>query len=167
MKSLQESLFDKDLINKNISFRNVYELASGNTAITYANYSTTFSITSLFDKDKVKTYKNPYKTDHLQGFVKGILGIIGDCRVPTEEELKTKDLTLFKFPVAAEWCKMVKKELRKYIKPQYATTFDQFFIIKFYDFNYFTKDKHFVTVELNLNNGKNILRFLFNKTLDK
>lgn len=89
MKSLIESLFDNDLIKKDLTIRDACELDAGNLGLrTYG-----FSIGQMFNVGKLSKYPNPYTDYHLSGInsLDHLIGIIMDQPMPTKSNIKTSD----------------------------------------------------------------------------
>ena len=103
MKSLQESLFDKDLVKKDLTIRDTYELLDTNRGMTAVG----FPIGQMFDINKLNKYARAYElplqraSDSLQK----LIGVIADLPVPDIKNYRKNG-----------WDDLAKKILSKYIK---------------------------------------------------
>ena len=128
MKSLQESLFDKDLMKKDLTIRDVCDLlTSGKGVSAYG-----FSIGQMFNVGKVSKYPNPYTNYHLSGInsLDHLIGIIMDQPMPTKSNIKISD---------HKWCENLKKVLTKYVRRPWKDEWDKkikIYLIEYSD-NYF------------------------------
>jgi len=128
MKSLQESLFDKDLTKKDLTIRDVCDLLDVGEGIRAYG----FSIGQMFNVDKIAKYPNPYIDYHLSGInsLDYLIGIIMDQPMPTKSNIKTSD---------HKWCENLKKVLTKYVRRPWRDEWDKkikIYLIS-YPINYF------------------------------
>jgi hypothetical protein len=111
---MTESLFDKDLVKKDLTIRDVYDLVTlGRGVSAYG-----FSIGQMFNVGKVSKYPNPYTNYHLSGInsLDHLIGIIMDQPIPTKSNIKTSD---------HKWCENLKKILTKYVGRNWKDEWDK------------------------------------------
>ena len=107
MKSLVESLFDKNIIQKsaNLTIRDIYDL---NPVYNHkpSGYiiDGDFPIGGMFDKSKLKHYKNPCDNDWFDNAGRCLMGIIIDLPIPPINTINDKS-----------WCELFKDDLIPYI----------------------------------------------------
>ena len=118
MKSLQESLFDKDLVKKDLKFRDVYELLAGHAGMQVWG----IPIGPVFSTTKVTKYKNPYypETGFLNAFNAGLMGIIADMPAPDQKTINNGHLNY-------DWCQELLSKLGKYVHRDWKWSFDEKF----------------------------------------
>ena len=119
MKSLQESLFDKDLKEKDLKFREVYDLLAGHNGMQVWG----MPIGPMFSTTKVTNYKNPYypETGFFNAFNAGFLGIITDMPVPSEKDFHNS---------TSKWCGDLNDRLLKYVRNDWKQEYKDMFIVE-------------------------------------
>jgi len=111
MKTLQESLFDKDLTTKEITLRDAYTPADNPIKSWGAN------ILIMFNVSKLSKYPNPYKYDCLYSEeLQCLSGIIMDMPIPSKSDMKLDN--------KSKWCKDLKEKLDKYIRREWKQQWD-------------------------------------------
>lgn len=145
MKSLKESLFDKDLAKKDLTIRDVCDLLDNNRGAAAWG----FPIGQMFNIDKIAKYPNPYTNYHLSGInaLDHLIGIIMDQPMPSKSNIKTSD---------HKWCENLKKVLTKYIKRSWKNEWDK--KIKIYLLEY---PNNCFGVNINFDNNSGAFEFLF------
>lgn len=117
MKSLKESLFDKDLAKKELKFRDVYKLLPG-----YAGMQVWgMPIGQMFSTTKIEKYRNPYYPDNgsfVNDFLAKFIGIIVNVQVPSKKDFNDSK---------SKWCSQLKTTLRKYVRNDWKQEFDEKF----------------------------------------
>lgn len=149
MKSLQESLFDKDLAKKDLKFRDVYDIISRNETFRVVGTP----ITPMFSLPKVTKYKNPWARDIFPDFAAGLLGIIGDMPAPLEKD--------FNRGRSGSWCQKAMNILSKYITRSWKYEFDTAFEV--YLWEEYINGVDSVTVELALSGGLGKTELIFKR----
>ena len=119
MKSLKESLFDKDLKEKDLKFREVYDLLAGHNGMQVWG----MPIGPMFSTTKVTNYKNPYypETGFFNAFNAGFLGIITDMPVPSEKDFHNS---------ASKWCGDLNDRLLKYVRNDWKQEYKDKFVVE-------------------------------------
>ena len=114
MKSLKESLFDSNLVKKDLTIRDVWDLLDNDRGAVASG----FPIGQMFNVDKVAKYPNPYTDYHLSGIntLDHFIGIIMDQPIPTKSNIKTSD---------HKWCENLKKVLTKYVGRAWKDEWDK------------------------------------------
>lgn len=113
MKSLQESLFDNNLHEKEPSLRSLYKIRSkGGMDVSGIN------ILNFFSATKLSKYPFLYDRDNIPLLTPtaGLFGIIVDMPVPTDEDFIKDE--------KSKWSKTLKDRLSKYIWPSYKDMYD-------------------------------------------
>jgi len=116
MKSLQESLFDKDLAEKELTLRNAYDILGD-----YKGFkSWGMPIGQIFSVNMVNHYKNPYSSDERNDFFRGLFGIIMDMPVPSDKDINSG---------GGDWAqKLISKQgLGKYVSPSWRHEYNEKF----------------------------------------
>ena len=125
MKSLRESLFDKDLVKKDLKFRDAYDLLIRGIDDPLAGCTGTrawgMPIGQMFSSKKIEKYKTPYYPDILNKFFAGLLGVITDMPIPDKRD--------FNKGMYCDWCQklMSKQYLGKYVLPSWKLEYDRKF----------------------------------------
>ena len=143
MKSLQESLFDKDLVKKELTLRETSCILAGNRGI----MATGVPIGFMFKSSKLRNYSNPYYSVLLADSMSGLLGIITDMSVPKRD---TRSLD--------QWTEELKHKLSKYINHPWIIEFNNKVEINFY-FDLPNKDCY--SVNIDYGNGEGTYEFVF------
>ena len=113
MKTLQESLFDSNLHEKNPSLRSLYKIRSKRGMDVSG-----LNILNFFSAIKLSKYPFLYDRDNLNLLTPtaGLFGIIVDMPVPTNEDFIKDE--------KSKWSKTLKDKLSKYILPSYRDMYD-------------------------------------------
>ena len=145
MKSLQESLFDKDLMKKDLTIRSAYDLLDNSRGTAASG----FPIGQMFNVDKIAKYPNPYTNYHLSGInsLDHLIGIIMDQPVPTKSDVKTSD---------HKWCENLKKVLTKYVKRSWKMEWENKISIYLIQYN-----KDCIGIGIDFNKGTGNFEFVF------
>lgn len=117
MKSLQESLFDVDLKEKELRLRDVYELNDSNPLRVIG-----VPIGQMFSETKITKYKNPLYPERgfCNSFNAGLIGIIADMSAPDNKTINNGRLNY-------DWCQELLSKLGKYVRKDWKWAFDEKF----------------------------------------
>lgn len=145
MKSLRESLFDKDLVKKDLTIRDTYELLDTCRGI---NISTSgFNIGQMFDINKLNKYARAYEL-HLQrasDSLQKLIGVIADLPAPNLKNWRRDG-----------WDDLAKKTLSKYIKSAWKQEWNNKVDI---DLVYYANDR--LGIVIDIDHGEGEFEFVF------
>lgn len=147
MKSLQESLFDQDLVDKEITIRQLYKLLPSNRGLSAMG----MPIGQMFSVDKLNKYPHSFDTGRtVSSAFEKLVGIIVDMPVPTKEDVIASR--------HSKWSKDLKNKLSKYVKRDWRMEFEKVDIyLEVFD------HKELLNIDIDYNNGAGIFSFIFTK----
>ena len=136
MKSLVESLFDKDLVKRKLTIRDGYKIMD-----TVGIQTSGFHIGQMFDPVKLEHYPNKYDVDYIviTSAMTGLLGIIVDQPIPKDNDEK--------------WSDNLKKILTKYIKRSWKKEWDENIDIENVEIKLSNKKTKGIIVLIKMNDG--------------
>lgn len=144
MKTLQESLFDKDLTTKEITLRHAYTPTDNNPIKSWGA-----NIMMMFDASKISKYPNPYEYEYKypEG-LQCLSGIIMDMPVPSKSDIKQGN--------KSKWCKDLKEKFDKYIRREWKQQWDDSVEV------WLAEKSHVLIIEIDLDKFMGIIQWNLN-----